>query len=155
MRAAPTILLVEDNPGDRLLMQMALEKARINHSLQTVSDGEEAIDYLSGSGNFTDRARFPLPRLVLLDLNMPKRGGFDVLAWIAARGQSTAISVVVVSASEASEDLVKAYDLGARSFLVKPATIDELIDLVSPLETYLREPGGSTLFRPPNNDPAD
>jgi len=140
MPVGPTILLVEDNENDRLLMRAALEQAGIVHSLQVARDGDEAVYYLAGHGEFSDRNRYPMPLLVLLDLSMPKKDGFAVLNWITQQPEPATYSVVVLSASNASEDVVRAYDLGARSFLVKPTTLPELVELVVPLQRYLRSP---------------
>jgi CheY-like chemotaxis protein len=150
MRVAPTILLVEDDESDIVLIRAALEQAGIAHSLQVVRDGEEAIRYLSDDGSYSDRKQYPLPMLILLDLAMPKKTGFEVLQWMGERPEPVPYSVVVVSASDASEDLVRAYDLGARSFLVKPETFHELVELVVPLQRYLHRPTEAIPLRTPN-----
>ena len=141
----PTILLVEDNPSDCIVMGAALEAAGLNHSLQLVGDGEEAINYLAGEGEFADRLRFPFPRLVLLDLGLPKKTGFEVLEWIGQLPFPAQFDVVVISASTAHEDLTRAYDLGARSFIVKPENPEALVELVKPLDGYLHRRDGDIL----------
>ena len=149
MSEQPIILLVEDSENDRVLISAALEQAGMVHSLQTACDGEQAIHYLGGIGEFSDRNRYPMPMLVMLDLNLPKKGGFEVLRWIA-RQPNVSYSVVVISTSNAPQDVVKAYDLGARSFLVKPGSLQELVELVFPLQRYLRHPVDSLLLQTPS-----
>src|SRR3954469_23104638 len=95
----PTILLVEDNDDDVFAMQRALRKAQITHPVHVVSDGQKAIDYLSGSGTYTDRSNYPLPSLVFLDLKLPYVGGFEVLTWLRAQPDLRHLAVVVLTSS--------------------------------------------------------
>jgi CheY-like chemotaxis protein len=125
-----TILLVEDDPNDVLLMQRAFEKARLANPLRIVRDGEEAIDYLAGEGIYSDREKYPIPLLVLLDLKMPKRSGFEVLAWLRSQEYLSSLPVVVLTSSEEVPDVAKAYRLGANSYLVKPAQLDDLVQMM-------------------------
>lgn len=141
----PTILLVEDNPSDSILMRAALDRAGVVHHLQVVGDGEEAIKYLVGNGQYADRLLFPMPRLVLLDLGLPKKSGFEVLDWIRQLPVPAAFDVVVVSATNAMDEVARAYDFGARSFIVKPNSLEDLVELVRPLEGYLNRQQGSAL----------
>ena len=133
----PTILLVDDNASDVLLIGVALERSGIQHAFQMVPTGEEAIRYLAGQGEYADRTKYPLPRLVLLDLNLPGKSGFDVLEWITRHASPAAYAVVILTGSDRQQDVVRAHELGARSFLVKPDVFEELVDLVKPLSQYL------------------
>ena len=132
-----SILLVEDDPNDVFLIQRAFQKMQLRNRVSVVSDGEEAIDYLSGDGDFSDRTRHPLPMLLLLDLKMPRKSGFDVLSWVRQRPGLKRLVVVVLTSSNQSSDVNRAYDLGANSYLVKPAGFDNLLNLVERLEKFL------------------
>lgn len=114
------ILLVEDRPDDVLLIRKAFERAKVSNPIYVVSDGEEAVEYLSGSGKFWSRAEYPLPELVLLDLKLPKMDGFDVLQWIRSHPGLQGLAVVVLTSSEEPKDINLAYGMGANSFLLKP-----------------------------------
>jgi len=131
-----SILLVDDDPNDVFLIQRAFQKMQLRNRVSVVSDGEEAIDYLSGEGNFSDRTRHPLPTLLLLDLKMPRKSGFDVLNWLRQRPGLKRLVVVVLTSSNQSSDVNRAYDLGANSYLVKPAGFDNLLNLVESLEKF-------------------
>jgi CheY-like chemotaxis protein len=130
------ILVVEDDPNDILLIQRAFSKARILNPLQFVSDGDDAVGYLSGDGIYADRAKFPFPVLVLLDLKLPRRSGLEVLGWIRGQPGLKRLPVVVLTSSKESVDINRAYDLGANSYLVKPVGFDSLLELVKSLEVY-------------------
>src|SRR5437899_3388971 len=99
-----TILLVEDNEDDIFLMRRALKKAQIVTNLQSVTDGQQALDYLSGAGQFSDRGVFPLPTVVFLDLKLPYVGGFEVLAWLREQPLLNSIVVVVLTSSAENRD---------------------------------------------------
>jgi CheY-like chemotaxis protein len=133
------ILLVEDDANDVLLIQRAFQKAGLANTLKTVRDGEQAIEYLSGSGNYGNRERFPLPFLVLLDLKMPGTDGFEVLQWIRAEPEMKRLLVVVLTSSNLQEDVDRAYDLGANSYLVKPVAFDAMVNLIQRFEIYWTE----------------
>src|SRR5690242_17559118 len=120
------ILLVDDNDADVLLTRQAFAAARINNPLFAVCDGEEAVLYLEGFGPFANRAEFPLPHLVLLDLDMPKINGFRVLKWVRGHEHFKSLPIVILSGSSDELDITKAYQLGANSYLVKPADFDGL-----------------------------
>jgi CheY-like chemotaxis protein len=132
----PVILLVEDNPDDVLLARRALKKAALAVSMQVVDDGDEAVAYLDGNGPFGDRARHPLPALVLLDLKLPKRPGLEVLRWIRSRPELATTPVVVLTSSSEDEDIQKAYALGANSYLQKPVAFNGLVQLLAVLGLY-------------------
>jgi len=117
---------VDDNDADVLLTRQAFAAAHIANPLFSVSDGEEAVLYLEGFGPFANRAEFPLPHLVLLDLDMPKISGFRVLKWVRAHEHFKSLPIVIMSDSEREQDVTKAYQLGANSYLVKPTDFDAL-----------------------------
>ena len=139
-----TILLVEDNPHDVLLLQLAFQRASLATRLEVVGDGEAAIAYLSGQAPYGDRHRYPLPILVLLDLKMPRRSGFDVLAWLQQQPGLQRLPVVVFTASDDVTDINRAYDLGANAYVVKPVAFAALVDLVQVLDAFWMQ-----LNRPP------
>ena len=120
MNGEATILLAEDDPNDVFFMKRAFEKAQLPNPLVVVSDGEETIRYLKGEGVYADRARYPLPGLLLLDLRMPRRGGFEVLDWLRRQPGLKRLMTVVLTSSAESPDINHAYDLGANSYLLKP-----------------------------------
>jgi CheY-like chemotaxis protein len=126
MNEKQTILLVDDSKDDLMLMHAAFEMAQCDVLLQEAGNGEEAIAYLKGEGPYGDRNKFPLPTIMLLDLNMPKMNGFDVLAW--ARGQPGLkhLAIIILTASMRSEDIERVFDLGVTSYLVKPSNLQTL-----------------------------
>jgi len=115
-----TVLLVEDDLNDIFLVKRAFRTARIPNPLQVVTDGEEAISYLRGEGKYADRETFPLPRLIVMDIKMPRRSGFDVLEWVKGDGRLRRIPIVIVSSSNNIPDINRAYELGANAYMVKP-----------------------------------
>jgi CheY-like chemotaxis protein len=133
------ILLVEDNEDDVFLMRRALQGARVANPLQVVEDGQEAVDYLSGNGNFADRERYPLPAVVFLDLKLPYISGHDVLAWIRQQKELESLVVIVLTSSNEASDLSRCYALGANSYLVKPPTPEQLDDLAKAFKWYWLE----------------
>ena len=126
MKDQQTILLVDDSENDLVLMRRAFKKAKCSSPLQEVRNGEQAIAYLKGDGPYGDRTKFPLPAVMLLDLNMPRGSGFDVLAWVRAQPMLKRLAIIILTASNRSEDVNRAFDLGATSFLVKPIDLEEL-----------------------------
>jgi CheY-like chemotaxis protein len=133
------ILLAEDDPNDVLLIQRAFQKAGMRHVLKVVRDGEEAIAYLSGEREYADRERFPKPFLLLLDLKMPGADGFEVLRWVRAEPETKRLLVVVLTSSNLQADVDRAYDLGANSYLVKPVSFDEMVNMIQRFEAYWSE----------------
>lgn len=131
-----TILLVEDDPNDITLIKRAFGKASIVNPIQVVEDGEEAIAYLAGKGDYSNRAKYPLPLLMLLDLKLPRKSGHEVLQWLRSQPGLRRLTVVVLTASQQINDINKAYDLGANSYLVKPVTFDGLLDMVKTMNFY-------------------
>src|SRR5437773_1951820 len=130
------ILLVEDREDDILLIRRAFRKGYINNPLQVVRDGDEAIAYLSGEGKYSNRAEYPLPDLILLDLKMPRIDGFEVLHWIRRQSSFASIRIVVLTSSDAISDVNRAYALGANSFMVKPLDFQNVIEMAKMLKTY-------------------
>lgn len=126
MNKKQTILLVDDSENDLLLMRAAFKMAECNSLLQEVRNGEEAIAYLKGEGLYCDRNQFPLPVVMLMDLNMPKKNGYDVLAWVRAQPVLRRLAIIILTASMRGEDVERAFDLGATSFLVKPSNLGTL-----------------------------
>jgi len=124
------ILLVEDDEADILLLRRAFRNAHIVNQLIEVRDGQAAIQYLSGEGDYADRTRYPIPFLILLDLRLPKLSGFEVIAWLRDQPYLANVVVVVLTASDHVPDVTKARDLGANSYLVKPGTFEELVQMV-------------------------
>ena len=114
-----TVLIAEDNEADLAVMKRACERTGLPHTLRFVSDGQQAMDYLSGIGDFADRERFPLPEIILLDISLPKRNGHEVLEWIRQRPVSSRIPVIILTMSSQISDIERAYQLGATSYLVK------------------------------------
>ena len=131
-----TILLVEDNDDDVFAIRRALKNARIGNPLQVVTDGQRAVDYLSGADEYGDRARYPLPFITFLDLKLPYIDGFEVLSWIRQRPALESILVVVLTGSAESRDQERAYALGARSYLIKPPTADSLQGIFQSLNSF-------------------
>ena len=125
------ILLVEDNPGDVVLTQEAFSEAKILNNLQVVKDGEEALQYLFREGDYQQAKR---PELILLDLNLPKVDGRQVLDKIKNSDVLKRIPVVVLTSSQAEKDIVKTYDLHANSYVVKPINLSQFVDVVNAVE---------------------
>jgi CheY-like chemotaxis protein len=136
MPAEPLTLLAEDDDNDVYFFQRALEQAQIVHPLRRVTDGEEAIEYLRGEGKYANRDEFPLPTVLLLDLKMPRRNGFEVIEWVRSQPLLRRLPIVVLSSSRADPDVARAYDLGANTYLVKPVKFDHLVELVRLLDSY-------------------
>ena len=138
MNENQTLLLVDDGESDRHLMRAAFKKAGFDIPLHELHNGEEAIAYLKGTGPYGDRDRFPLPTLMLTDLNMPMKSGFDVVAWLRGEPKLKRLPVVVLTASMRPEDVERAYDLGVNAFFVKPGTLDALTAMVRCLQSWMQ-----------------
>lgn len=132
-----TILLVDDSSDDIFLVRTAFENAKLINPIQEVHNGDEAIAWLQGEPPFDDRSTFPLPDLMLLDLNMPKRNGFEVLEWLRSQPGLKRLTVIILSASLREEDVDRAFDLGANSFLVKPSSIEGLNSIARCLRDWI------------------
>ena len=133
MEVRNAILVAEDNQDDWLLLQRALTKARVLNPIFSVHDGEETVAYLEGSAPYNDREKYPLPILLLLDLNMPKKSGYDVLAWLQTH-RTDKLGVVVLTGATDLAALNRAYALGAHSFLVKPLVLQDFLNLVNAIK---------------------
>ena len=131
-----TILLIEDNPTDVMLIRRAFVKAKIVNPIHGVSDGDAAIDYLSGAGRYADRAQYPVPVLILLDLKLPRRSGLEILSWLRGQEHLRRIPVVILTSSSVPKDIDAAYDLGANSYLVKPVEFDALYEMLKSVNLY-------------------
>lgn len=131
-----TILMVEDDPNDILLTQRAFMQASLVNPLRIVRDGDEAVAYLGGRGIYADRSRYPLPSLILLDLKLPKRSGLEVLEFLRGQPALKQTPVIVLTSSQESSDIQRAYALGANSYLLKPVGFDGLLDMVKAIGMY-------------------
>jgi chemotaxis family two-component system response regulator Rcp1 len=129
----PRILLVEDNPGDIRLTQEALKESHIEITLDVVSDGEQAVDFLMQRNKYVDSVR---PNIILLDLNLPKKNGIEVLKEIKAHDLLKRIPVIVLTTSDAEHDISKAYDLHANCYILKPVDFDDFANVIKLIETY-------------------
>lgn len=125
-----TVLHIDDDPNDTELLRAAARRADVPFQLYNVEDGDQAMAYLKGLGNYRDRTLYPLPSLILLDLKMPRATGFEILAWIREHPELGKVPVLVLSGSELHEDIRQAYAIGANSYLVKPLGFEALVDLV-------------------------
>jgi len=133
------ILEAEDSESDAFVLRRAFVKADINAELRFVEDGQDAVDYLSGSGVFGDRKADPLPKLLLLDLRMPRLNGFDVLGWVKKDPTLRRLPVAVFSSSNVDKDVDLAYDLGANSYIVKPGSLNGYTEFIETLHRYWNE----------------
>lgn len=131
-----TILLAEDDHNDVLLIKRAFSKSRIVNPIACVGNGEEAVAYLKGEGMYTDRRRYPLPFLLLLDLKLPRLSGHEVLKWLREQPLLKRLPVVVLTSSKQPADINRAYELGANSYLVKPVVFEEFATLMQQLQMY-------------------
>jgi CheY-like chemotaxis protein len=131
-----TVLLVEDQATDVLLVKRAFSRANSSTVVQTVSDGDAAVAYLLGEGEFGDRARFPFPHLLLLDLKLPRRSGLEVLEWVRKHGHFHRLPTIMLTSSSEMSDVNQAYDLGVNSYLSKPTAFEDLIRLVQTIDDY-------------------
>lgn len=131
-----TVLLVEDDPTDVLLVERAFRKAGLPVPPHVVRDGDEAVAYLAGDGAYADREKHPLPALILLDLKLPRRSGLEVLAWLRSQPGLKRMPVVVLTSSRRSDDIDGAYDLGANSYVVKSLDLDGQAEMARTLNHY-------------------
>lgn len=133
---AITLLVADDDQEDCLLIKEALSESRLANDLRFVCDGEDLMRYLKRQGEYADPATSPRPGLILLDLNMPRKDGREALAEIKADAQLRLIPVVVLTTSQAEEDICRSYDLGVNSYITKPVTFVSLVDMVQTLQKY-------------------
>ena len=132
-----SVLLVEDDLNDIFIVKRAFKMANIPTPLQVVTDGQEAISYLRGDGKYADRSHYPLPRLIVMDIRMPRRSGFEVLEWVKTNRQPLRrIPVVIVSSSQNPDDINRAYELGANAYMVKPMNFRAVEHLFETITHY-------------------
>ena len=136
MKYSENILLAKDNEDYALLLKRAMVAAKISAGLQVVRDGQEAVDYLAGAEPYADRTKHPFPKLVLLDLKMPRMDGFEVLAAVRQRLGFTRLPLIVLTHSENPADIKRAYELGATSYFRKPDSLQGLDEMIHVLHAY-------------------
>ena|ERR1044071_8707436 len=141
MHRKTIFLLVEDDRNDQQLVELEFQRVSLNIQLITVQDGSEAIEYIEGRGEYADRARFPIPHVILLDLKMPRVTGFEFLEWLRSKSPHRArfIPVIVLSSSNLEPDIDRAYSLGANSYLVKPIHWQSFRERIQALGVYWSE----------------
>lgn len=142
MNEAPgpgAFLVAEDSEEDVLFLRRAIEQSGSELPFVVVRNGEEAIHYISGAGDYGDRSRHPAPSVMLLDLKMPKKSGLEVLQWMKENGLGLP-RVIVLTSSDLTEDVRKAYELGAVAYIVKPASLGILKKIVKGLANYWKNP---------------
>ena len=141
------VLLVEDDPGDVLMIREAFEENKVRNHLHVVSDGEEAVDFVRRQGSYADA---PRPDLVLLDLNLPRKDGREVLAEIKGDEELSSIPVVVLTTSEAEEDILRSYSLHANAYVTKPVDFERFIQVVRQIDEFFV----TVVKLPPSQGPA-
>ncbi|HET7649749.1 MAG TPA: response regulator [Gammaproteobacteria bacterium] len=134
--ARTTILLAEDDQNDVMLIKRAFSKSHVINPIACVENGEEAVAYLSGQGQYADRERHPLPFMMLLDLKLPRLSGHEVLKWLREQPGLKRLPVVVLTSSREPSDINRAYEVGANSYLVKPVVFEEFSTLLKQLQVY-------------------
>ena len=130
------ILVADDDENDAYFIERALKEAQVANPLRRVRDGEEAIAYLKGEGGYGDREKFPLPHLMLLDLKMPRKNGFEVLEWVRGQPGLKRLPVIILTSSKEDSDINHAYDLGANTYLVKPSKPESLLDMAKAIKLH-------------------
>lgn len=136
MTPANTILLIEDNPDDEMLTLRALRKQKLANQIDVVRDGAEALDYLRGEGDYEDRDKTQIPQIIMLDLQLPKIDGLQVLRQIRTMSHTSNIPVVVLTSSDEEQDIVQSYSLGANSYVRKPVDFEDFIEAVGQIGLY-------------------
>ena len=135
-RVPITLLLADDDEEDRVMTEEALKESHLANDIRFVGDGEELTDYLFRRGDYADPGRSPTPGLILLDLNMPKKDGREVLVEIKNDARLRQIPVVVLTTSKAEEDIIRSYALGVNSFITKPVTFEGLVEAMTVFTQY-------------------
>lgn len=134
-----TLVIADDDEDDRLLIVEAFRELRLTNPIVEVGDGEELMDYLLHRGKFAGKNGSPVPGLILLDLNMPRMDGREALKEIKSHPDFRRIPVIVLTTSKAEEDIIRSYDIGANSFIVKPVTAEGFIEVIRSLQRYWLE----------------
>lgn len=142
-RSSPVILMVEDEANDVLLLKRALKKEGVTLPVQVVSDGQAAVQYLEGRGPFTDRERYPLPCLILMDVKLPRKNGLEVLRWLRGREDLKDLPVFMLTSSSESRDRNEAEEQGVEAYRVKPVTLDELLGVAREIRREATEHCGT------------
>ncbi|HMJ66414.1 MAG TPA: response regulator [Candidatus Binatia bacterium] len=135
-QTSDAVLLAEDSDDDILLFQRAYSSAGVHSPLHIVRDGEEAIRYLKGRGKFTDRTLYPVPRLLVVDLKMPRRNGFDVIQWVRRESDLKALHIIVLTTSGDLSDVKRAYETGANSFVTKSLDLQEFVQQLKDVKSH-------------------
>jgi CheY-like chemotaxis protein len=130
------ILIADDDEEDQMLIKEAFEENRLSNTLHFVGNGQELLDYLRNQGDYSNTKKYPLPALILLDLNMPKKDGREALKEIKEDPRLRPIPVVILTTSKAEEDILKTYGLGVSSFITKPVTFTSLVEMIKTLTDY-------------------
>lgn len=130
------ILMADDDPDDRMLAKDAVEEAELGNAVHFVEDGEELMDYLHRQGGYTELDEAPLPGLILLDLNMPRKDGREALREIKESPLLRRIPIIILTTSKSEEDITRSYEMGANSFITKPMTFDSLVTLMKMIGQY-------------------
>lgn len=130
------ILLVEDDYNDILFIKRAFRRSKMDNLMQIVRDGDEAVAYLSGKGDYGDRNVYPLPGIIILDLKLPRRSGLEVLEWLRQQPVIKRIPVVILTSSKENMDVNRAYDIGVNSYLLKPVSSNALNEMIEILNAF-------------------
>jgi DNA-binding response OmpR family regulator len=131
-----SILVLEDDENDALLLKRALRRLNVSSPVHIVTDGEEGIAYLSGTGKYRDRATYPFPGFIITDLKMPKKSGMEVLKWLSEHRELKVVPTLVLTSSKEESDVAKAYGFGANSYMVKPADFQDLERMMRLIHDY-------------------
>ena len=131
-----TILVVEDEDSDFYLLQRAFKKNDILNPIQRVKDGLEGLHYLQGAGDYADRAKYPFPEVIILDLKTPRMTGLELLAWIRDHPESRVVPTIIMSSSQQDQDIASAYELGANTYFVKPTDFQTLVQMIGSIHDY-------------------
>jgi CheY-like chemotaxis protein len=132
----PTLLIVEDSEDDIFFIERIFKQLGARCHLRFARDGIEAVEYLSGKGKFKDRTQYPMPSIILMDLKMPRKNGFEVLEWMQGQPEIKLIPTIVVTSSTLQEDVTKAYRLGANAVMNKPVDKDSLLQMLKSFHVY-------------------
>ncbi len=136
MEKVVNILLVEDNPDDVKITERALTKGKVLNRLYVARDGQEALDFLFNEGEYADTQKAPRPGLILLDINLPKVNGIDVLKKVKADEKLRRIPIIMLTVSKRDEDIIRSYDLGVNSYIIKPVEFDKFVEMIKNIELY-------------------